>query len=409
MTVSRIERWIKCVLIPLVLVLTLGIIGTSLYSGYTSTLKEIQAVLKKVTLEDGRPSEKVQVLVSKGLIRYEAPEGEGGKVQSDGGTNLVPARVLIFRHVLYRQRHVLIVSVIALLLALEVSIFMAHVLTRPIKRLVWGCEQLASGHWVRFPGFSREPASEIEVLYRSFNEMVDGLKESQRLERETARVQRLAAFGQLMAGISHEIKNPLASMRIHLDLLHENLNDEGQESWEILSSELDRMKTTMTDLLNFAKPHPPRCGDVSFSYIAEWCERMVKGHIESKGIELRIVDGPPPVTFWADRVQLQQLLLNLLMNAVHALEGPGTIEVIASESEDTTCVQVCDNGKGIPGEIAESLFDPFVTTRPDGTGLGLTVVLQIVELHEGKVDYHRAQGKTVFTAEFPKRKEEAEE
>ncbi len=417
---SRMELWIKSAIIPLALFLTVGITGTALFVGFREQISAVEGELPGLRRDlSGLPAGEAGTLLQRLPVRQipldglqDAPDERQRGIEitaADGSRWLYrPDRGAIFREVLYRQRHVLVVAMIGMLLALELSIFMAHMMTRPIKRLVWGCGRISAGEWVSFPDHA-DPSSEMGILYGAFNSMVDRLREWQKVELEASRIQRLAAFGQMMAGISHEIKNPLASMRINMDLLREHTGSGESEEWDIMSSELDRLNSTLTELLNFARPHPLFPEDVTFGYLVQWCHRMVRGQLLRQSVEWKVTT---PVRgenmIWGDRAQLQQMLLNLVMNALQVQKEGGFVEVGFSPVPQGSMLWVRDGGPGIPASVTSNLFDPFVTTRSDGTGMGLTVVLKIVNLHNGRVDVISDERGAKFTVILPGRKEGAD-
>lgn len=416
---SRMEFWIKSAIIPLALFLTVGITGTALFVGFREQISAVEGELSGLRRDlSGLPAREAGTLLQKLPVRQtpledglQDPAGDrqrGVEVTAADGSRWIyrPDRGAIFREVLYRQRHVLVVAMIGMLLALELSIFLAHMMTRPIKRLVWGCERISAGEWVSFPDHA-DPSSEMGILYGAFNSMVDRLREWQKVELEASRIQRLAAFGQMMAGISHEIKNPLASMRINLDLLREHTGSGASEEWDIMSNELDRLNSTLTELLNFARPHPLFPENVPFGYLVQWCYRMVRGQLLRQSVDWKVTAPERGENMiWGDRAQLQQVLLNLVMNALQVQKEGGFVEVGFSPLPQGSMIWVRDGGPGIPASVASNIFDPFVTTRSDGTGMGLTVVLKIVNLHNGRVDVISDERGARFTVILPGRRKE---
>ncbi|MEA3508302.1 MAG: HAMP domain-containing sensor histidine kinase [Synergistota bacterium] len=393
---SRMELWIKSVIIPLALILTLGITGASLFVEYREKVQEVGNSLSAMRTRLSGASEEDVLEALKGLpVIHAGVDGTGNETRG-----LTPDRGKIVQEVLYSQRHVIVVGMIGMLFALELSIFMAHVLTRPVKRLVWGCERVSEGDWVHFPEHAAQ-SSEMGALYESFNAMVDRLREWRKVEDEASRIQRMAAFGQMMAGISHEIKNPLASMRIHLDLIREHIRGEGAEDWGIISGELDRLNAIMSEMLNFARPHPPMPEEVRFDYLEGWCRRMVGAQLSRQSVEWKVAAPEGDNIIWGDLAQLQQMMLNLVMNALQVQPGGGFIELGYARVEGGAKLCVRDGGPGVPEQVASSLFDPFVTTRPDGTGLGLTVVLKVVNLHGGRIEVNSDGEGAEFSVVIP--------
>jgi len=214
------------------------------------------------------------------------------------------------------------------------------------------------------------------------------LREIKQLEEKVRRSEKLAAIGKLAAGVAHEIRNPLSSIRGFAQFLSQSLKDSPREQAyaQTMVSEVDRINRVVTDLLTFASPTraEPVPGDVT--ELVEHCVRLVQADADSRNITLRrnITDLSK---VRLDTNQLTQALLNLLLNAMQSVESGGTIEIGAAlkPSEDRLLLWVEDNGAGIQPDRVEKIFDPFYTTRNKGTGLGLAIVHKIVENHQGEI------------------------
>lgn len=214
------------------------------------------------------------------------------------------------------------------------------------------------------------------------------LREIKQLEEKVRRSEKLAAIGKLAAGVAHEIRNPLSSIRGFAQFLSQSLKDSPREQAyaQTMVSEVDRINRVVTDLLTFASPTKaePIPGDVT--ELVEHCVRLVQADADSRNITLRrnITDLSK---VRLDTNQLTQALLNLLLNAMQSVESGGTIEIGAAlkPSEDRLLLWVEDNGAGIQPDRVEKIFDPFYTTRDKGTGLGLAIVHKIVENHQGGI------------------------
>nr|WP_321500943.1 ATP-binding protein [uncultured Dethiosulfovibrio sp.] len=401
---ASLETRIKGMVTAMALSLTLVLITMSLSMDFRETLAQQREIIGDLTAREGdiTSTEAVKIMEKQGerwIVTCEKGPGER-LLTSDGALwYLRPDRGAILQSVLHRRRHLLVAAMICLLLSAEMAVFMAYWITRPLKRLVWACSRVAKGDLSDIP---REKAGsyELETLNDAFNDMVQGLKGWQAMERQISRMERLAALGEVVAGVSHEIKNPLASMRIHLDLIGPSLEGEEVESLEILSSELDRLNRVVTQLLSFARPSPPLAGPVDPTEILDWCHRMVRVKLRDQGIEWhQEIEGNTFI--WADRGQLQQLLLNLILNGIEATQDGGAISLKVQKSRGGAALSVEDEGSGIPERIKDRIFDPFVTSKPEGTGLGLSVVYRIIELHRGKIDYRSSEGGTTFDLWFP--------
>lgn len=395
-----LEFMVKTIVSILAIIITIGVTGTALYVEYQDRLNAEKNRLEEVSsLVKYLSTSEATLLVNKvgeNWIFLTGPKEEMGsyKLETADGFkwHVTLDHKKIFSEMLLNRRLVLIMGMIGLLLALEIAILLAYSLTRPLKAIAWACHEVSSGKWIHVPG---KPSKfrEIQTLRETFNSMIDQLKKWQDRERQVARAERLAALGQLVAGVSHEIRNPLASMRVHLDLLSETVPEEGKPSLTVLDQELDRLNGTVNQLLNFARPKALVKGPVSVKELFEWTFNMVKLQLSKKKIQWHreLPDGD--IYVWGDRDKLRQMLLNLALNAIKAMEETGgTLEVKALKKEDFSILSIKDSGPGIPQELIERIFDPFFTTRPDGTGLGLPMVLQIVQMHEGSIEVDPGPG-----------------
>ncbi len=243
------------------------------------------------------------------------------------------------------------------------------------------------------------------------------------MENELRRSERLAAVGELAAGIAHEVRNPLASISGSVQMLETGLAEEDHEQrrlMEIVLREADRLDALIRDFLHYARPTPPKPEAVEIGELVdEVCEMFET--VREPATRLRC-ELEPGVRVFADADQLRQLLWNLLLNAAQAMEEGGEITLAARElpqevDEDGRNVKeegcarveiaVGDTGPGIPPDVLDRIFDPFFTTKPAGSGLGLAMVHRIVEANEGSVSVDsEAGGGTRFRIRLPAAEDE---
>ncbi len=218
---------------------------------------------------------------------------------------------------------------------------------------------------------------------------VRDLSEIKRLEEKVKRSEKLAAIGKLAAGIAHEIRNPLGSVRGFAQFLGHALKDRPKEKEyaETMVKEVDRINGVVTDLLLFAKPLDARLTPVNVIALVDHVVRLVLKDAQEKRIQIHKNIAPDLAEFPLDENQMTQALLNLLLNALHAVDHDGHIEVGAGLYEHGTNLHIWvrSDGPSIPPDIKEKIFDPFFTTRKEGTGLGLSVVHKMVENHGGEI------------------------
>lgn len=216
------------------------------------------------------------------------------------------------------------------------------------------------------------------------------------LERQLADAEHLAILGELSAGLAHEIKNPLAGIKGAIDVIRDSMpiSDPNRVILGDVLHEVDRIDNTVRDLLFYAKPKPPTHSSVYLPDLAQRILTMVRQSSKKETLGLRLVTLTPIPAFTGDEFQLEQVLLNLLLNALKASPPGGTIVVLVSHDAANFVVQleVTDEGPGVPEELRKKIFQPFFTTRTDGIGLGLATSLRNVQNHGGSIEVHSEVG-----------------
>jgi len=226
------------------------------------------------------------------------------------------------------------------------------------------------------------------------------LTEIQRLKKEIARSQRLASIGRLAAGVAHEIRNPLSSIKGFATYFKERYRDipEDHKTAEIMIQEVERLDRVISQLLEFARPMNIRKKTASLETVIKDSLKMVEGDAHQKGINVDFSGDPQIKEVWIDPDRIRQVLLNLYLNAIEAMESGGTLSVKLRQNDDTGRFRiiVSDSGKGIKNEDLPHLFDPYFTTKPSGTGLGLAIVHKIIESHGGEISVESRYGEGSF-------------
>ena len=226
------------------------------------------------------------------------------------------------------------------------------------------------------------------------------------LERQLADAEHLASLGELSAGLAHEIKNPLAGIKGAIDIIRDSIptTDIHREILGDVLHEVNRIDKIVRDLLTYAKPKPPSHSDIRLPELAARILAMVRQISKNESVSIRLEAAPVIPTFTGDETQLEQVLLNLLLNAVNAVRDTGhiTVRITHDSEEGLLRIVVEDDGVGIPEEIRKKIFHPFFTTRVDGTGLGLATSLKNVQYHGGTIDVQSEPGRgTKFTVSIP--------
>ncbi|MCU0594352.1 MAG: ATP-binding protein [Desulfobacterota bacterium] len=209
------------------------------------------------------------------------------------------------------------------------------------------------------------------------------------LEKELETSRRLASLGRLAAGVAHEIRNPLSSIKGFATYFKERYRDnpEDQKTSEIMIQEVDRLNRVITQLLDFARPPVIQKKRASLQSLIQHSLKMIERQASARAIRLHSHLPSEIKEVELDPDGINQVLLNLYLNAVEAMGQGGTLTVVLSEEEDSRRVKIAvsDTGSGIGKEDLEHIFDPYFTTRQTGTGLGLAIVHKIIEAHGGEV------------------------
>jgi two-component system, NtrC family, sensor histidine kinase PilS len=252
----------------------------------------------------------------------------------------------------------------------------------------------------------RRGAGEPVGVICSFQDLSD----IKRMEAQVRHADRLAAIGRLAAGLAHEIRNPIASIRGSIEVLRQNLKPQGADRrlMDIVLRESDRLDGTIAEFLEFSRPRrlQPVLTDLS-----QMIDEVLLLLVQQTGPTLRVVKEYPDGTVkaYVDPAQLRQALWNLCRNAVDAMAQGGTLRAIARVTrpaglEHRALVEIVveDSGPGVPSDDLPHIFEPFYTTKPDGTGLGLAIVHRIIQEHEGDIRVEsREGGGARFVVAFP--------
>jgi signal transduction histidine kinase len=297
--------------------------------------------------------------------------------------------------------NLLYVALALLVLSAVIGLFWSRLITKPMEKLSSAAKVVGSGRFdVRVKPSSRD---EIGDLAHSFNQMAEGLdtRERELKASQAALVQseKMAAFGQLGAGIAHEVKNPLAGIIGLAQLLLRKVDKDGPlyKNLEMIEKEAKRSKQITENLLKFARGEKVAFMKIDLNAVAMDSAAIVDHQLGINRIRLerKLTPGLPPIA--GNGNQLQQVLMNLMINAQQAMEGsPGTVTLSTRLlNAETLEIRVADTGPGIPQDIQAKIFEPFFTTKPagKGTGLGLSVSYGIIKDHKGDIRIESTPGK----------------
>ncbi len=280
-----------------------------------------------------------------------------------------------------------------LFISLLVAVWASGRLTAPVHHLAEIIRRFADGQ--REARIEVKPGrrDEIGQAGKAFNYLAESLDRTEK-ERETAvraacHSERLAALGQLAAGIGHEINNPLMNMMSLASLVEDSLSDDdkqGRNDLQLLKKEGERCAQIVQGILNFARQSEPKFEEFDMAVLLHETLDLLQHRIESEEIELQSLI-EPPLLMEGDAPQLQQVLVNILLNAIQATPAKCRLHVTACSSHEHINLEIIDEGEGVRAENFSKIFDPFFTTKPEGqgTGLGLSVSYGIVKRHGGNI------------------------
>ncbi len=270
-------------------------------------------------------------------------------------------------------------------------------MTKPIESLIVATKHIEEGDLQYRVNITRD--DEIGTLGAAFDQMGERLLQRERELKQSQdtlrRADRLSSLGLLTAGLAHEIRNPLVAIRTFTQLLPERYEDpEFREGFQGLAlKEVDRICGLITDLLSFARPSKPNVAPENVSDVVDNIARILESQAKEKGIAIERQFGENLPKAWIDREQMKQVFMNLILNAMQAMKGTGTVTLISravtkngtQPAAEFVQIEVKDNGVGIPEANLQHIFDPFFTSKDEGSGLGLAVSYQIVQEHGGFV------------------------
>ncbi len=276
---------------------------------------------------------------------------------------------------------------------------------RPEYNMVWQLEGEGGIRYIEVnTSLLRSEDGSVNGAICSFSDITNRKKVENRIER----VNRLVSLGELAAGLAHEIRNPLAGMKTSSQVLYNRFGDNPSNLSLIegILHEIDRLNFLITDLLNFARPHPPDRRETNIAEVVKKAVELTENRMIKHGIKLDMEVGTSDTRVYVDRNQMEQVFLNIIINAIKAMEDGGVLSIkIYHKGEGQPRrlkIAFSDTGTGIDSENINRIFDPFYTTDPGGTGLGLSVVHKLVTENDGDIEvFSKVDHGTTFVLGLP--------
>ncbi len=267
-------------------------------------------------------------------------------------------------------------AAVGLALVMLFGLALSKMIVRPVQRLADRVRAFGEG----------EPVGEIRPrAVGELGELEEAFVRMAGMVRET---ERLAALGRFAGGIAHELRNPLTAIRMAVET-------GGDEARDIALSEIDRLDRTLTELLDFVRPRALDVTPIAVESLLDEVAKLLGPQCEHLRVRLEVAAEPGAIVH-ADRDRIRQSLLNLVLNAAQAQPAGGVVRLAAGNG----WVSVSDEGDGVPDEVRDSIFEPFVTTRTAGIGLGLAVVKRIADEHGARIELDTSPEGTTFRIEF---------
>lgn len=227
------------------------------------------------------------------------------------------------------------------------------------------------------------------------------------MEQRLRRMERYMGLGSLAAGLQHEIKNPLSALSLHVQLLSEAMQDQStsaiHEMLDVLNAETRRITGVLEGFRDFASVAELNRTDVRISDLIDELVRLIEPQAKQNQIQLKTEQPDADTTgLLVDRVRIEQVVLNLVVNAMAAMADGGVLTMRLKQTADTVKIEVADTGSGIPEDLRDKILDPYFTTRSTGTGMGLAISEKIIRQHDGHIDFTTGPDGTTFTVALPR-------
>jgi len=299
---------------------------------------------------------------------------------------------------------IVILTLVVIGIGATLSFSLSKLITKPLYALVEFTKTLSAREFGK--KITVGSKGEVEELAETFNKLSFELKiYKEKMEesyQQMLRTEKLTALGRLSAGLAHEIKNPLTSIKMLFQVFKGSAKPT-PEDMEVILTEVKRMDDLLTKFLSFARGDSFNLKEIDVNEMIRQAINLTTFKLREQDITLELNLSKSIPLIKADRSLLEQAMLNLLFNALEAMPTGGMLHLSTNLEDHSIAIRVKDTGEGIPAEIQGKVFDPFFTTKSRGTGLGLYIVHNIITAHDGMVTFKSKRGETIFTVNLPAR------
>jgi signal transduction histidine kinase len=290
----------------------------------------------------------------------------------------------------------LLVGAVAIAITVGTSLELSWRVTRPIRRLQSHLGRIAAGEFK--PMTLPDRNDEMQDLAVSVNVLAARLEE---LDQAIRRGERLAILGQLSGGIAHQMRNSITGAKMAIELHQRGCSAHDTECIPVALRQLQLVHEQIQSLLNSGRRRKALPTNLKLETVVGEVERLVAPSARHRRIDL-VVEPGNGCSVYGDADQLRQLVLNLALNALEAVSREGRVRIVVDQTPEEVRLRVFDTGPGPPARLAERIFEPFTTGKPEGIGLGLAVARQTAESHDGSLEFYRDRNETCFELRLPK-------
>ena len=322
------------------------------------------------------------------------------------------ARTNVENTIYMLQLAILIILPLFLITGIGTIFFFNRDVVKRLNAIIEVVEKTGRGNFSKLvlPRHMWSRDDEVSVLITKFNTMEEQLaqrdEELKQKNMELLQSKKLAAIGTLASGVAHELNNPLNNIYISTQVLAKEVDDSTPSAMKEIVADIRsqtlRVKKIVSALLEFARGREPHLIDVELNSLIRGAYSLVHNLADVKKVEFLLESDPGGVNIKADPEQMERVFINLFANAIEAMEGAGRLTVRITPGEGVVKITVTDTGKGIKGKDLENVFEPFFSTKDRGVGLGLAIVFNTINKHNGNISVRSEEGKgTIFTITIP--------
>ncbi|RJQ46469.1 MAG: HAMP domain-containing protein [Nitrospiraceae bacterium] len=394
-------------------------------------LKAVNEIMSEFT-RTGKYNRNALVELEQYAYGIEANTARINKIHLEKINNATNESLVIMRSILFIYLIFIVIGGLAIYAGHRVLL---RKVVNPIKDLAAATMEFARGTLNK--RVCTDSQTEIGLLYQSFNKMAEKLQENdeflrkfneelekkvnertmelqnaneqlQKTQNALIRTEKIAAIGQIAAGVTHEIKNPLNSLSINAQLLLRDLSSQfnressAYESASLIRQEITRINNILEEFVKYAKFPEPQFVENNMNQVVKETVDLISHSAQEAHIAIQLFLGKNVPIFKFDERQFKEVLLNLFQNAIKAMTDGGNLEIVTDLQDESVILKIKDTGQGIPEKHLDKIFSPFFSTREGGLGLGLPIVQRIVESHGGRISCESKVGEgTIFEISIP--------